>query len=883
MPYSRADALFAGADAPGMSACTALRSSALNTLAVKTIAVKTFVVKILAVKTLCLFAVCLAIAGFAGRASAQTTVLATPSSLAFGDVELNSIRQASVQIAVIGDAQFQRYELDTAAFGADGPFTLSNVDCPVAGGSGAVTEPCSLSIRFAPTRSGPAAFSRDLTYTVIYSSTRQVLGTVRVAANGRGVGDDADSDGVYDDRDECANTPRSERADERGCAPSQRDTDSDEVTDDRDECANTPRGERADERGCGPSQRDTDSDEVTDDRDECANTPRGERADERGCGPSQRDTDSDEVTDDRDECANTPAGERADERGCGPSQRDTDSDEVSDDRDECANTPAGEQADERGCGPSQRDSDDDEVNDDRDECPNTPRGARVDSSGCPLGDDADDDGVSDDRDDCANTPAGEQADERGCGPSQRDFDDDGVNDADDRCPNVAGSGEDGCPNEDEDEDELRDDLTPFTGNDPTLNQTRDVIADSCTSQRASEALQEACEELSQAAASDDTSGVAEALREITPEKATKGNVAVRQNNRVQNRNLGDRMIALRSGVRGVSLRGLTASLGDYRGSVEDIVQMIADALGPLGGGAGELEDTLLSGSRWGYFLSGELSKGDKDETARTSGFDFENRVITTGIDYRLRDNLILGAAVSFLDGENDIDRDGGSLDSDGHAFSLYGTWYRENLFVDLSVSLGAMEYEQSRRIVYQLGTRASVDNRFDAKYDGDSLGVFAGFGWNLIRKQWNINLRATFDYLDSDLDAFTETARSTAGAGWAVFLDKQNQSWLTGTATATASYVFTPRWGVMIPFIEVDLVHEFDNDPQALSGRFLGDLQGESLSVLTDDPDRNYVRVRAGASVQLPGGFAAFADYGRLLAFDNWGEHTISAGIRYEF
>ena len=883
MPYSGADALFAGADATGMRARTALRSSALNTLAVKTIAVKTFVVKILAVKTLCLFAACLAIAGFAGRASAQTTVLATPSSLAFGDVELNSIRQASVQIAVIGDAQFQRYELDTAAFGADGPFTLSNVDCPVAGGSGAVTEPCSLSIRFAPTRSGPATFSRDLTYTVIYSSTRQVLGTVRVAANGRGVGDDADSDGVYDDRDECANTPRSERADERGCAPSQRDSDSDEVTDDRDECANTPRGERADERGCGPSQRDTDSDEVTDDRDECANTPRGERADERGCGPSQRDTDSDEVTDDRDECANTPRGERADERGCGPSQRDTDSDEVSDDRDECANTPAGEQADERGCSPSQRDSDDDEVTDDRDECPNTPRGARVDSSGCPLGDDADDDGVNDDRDDCANTPAGEQADERGCGPSQRDTDDDGVNDADDRCPDVAGSGEDGCPNEDEDEEELRDDLTPFTGNDPALNQTRDVIADSCTSERVSEALQEACEELVQAAASEDTSGIAEALREITPEKATKGNVAVRQNNRVQNRNLGDRMIALRSGVRGVSLRGLTASLGDYRGSVEDIVQMIADAIGPLGGGAGELEDTLLSGSRWGYFLSGELSKGDKDETARTSGFDFENRVITTGIDYRLRDNLILGAAVSFLDGENDIDRDGGSLDSDGHAFSLYGTWYRENLFVDLSVSMGAMEYEQSRRIVYQLGTRASVDNRFDAKYDGDSVGVFAGFGWNLIRKQWNINLRATFDYLDSDLDAFTETARSTAGAGWAVFLDKQNQSWLTGTATATASYVFTPRWGVMIPFIEVDLVHEFDNDPQALTGRFLGDLQGESLSVLTDDPDRNYVRVRAGASVQLPGGFAAFADYGRLFAFDNWGEHTISAGIRYEF
>ena len=527
------------------------------------------------------------------------------------------------------------------------------------------------------------------------------------------------------------------------------------------------------------------------------------------------------------------------------------------------------------------------MNDDRDRCPSTPRGAEVDSRGCPLSedDDDDDDGVDDERDRCPNTPGGERADEQGCGPSQRDSDDDDVNDADDRCPDVAGSDEDGCPTPEEAEDKVRDDLAPFTGSDPVLDQTRDAIADSCTSERASEALQEACDQLTQAAGAG-AAGVGEALREITPEKATKGNVAVRQNNRVHNRNLGDRMIALRSGARGVSLRGLTASLGDYRGSVEDMARMIADAIAPLGGGAaGEPDNTLLTRSRWGYFLSGELSKGDKDETARTSGFDFENRVITTGIDYRLRDNLILGAAVSFLDGDNDIDRDGGSVDSGGHSFSLYGTWYRDNLFFDFSASLGAMEYEQTRRIVYELGTGVRVDNRFDAKYDGESASAFAGFGWNLIRGQWNINLRATLDYLDSDLDAFSETARSAAGAGagWAVSLDGQKQSWLTGTATATASYVLTPRWGVVIPFIEADLVYEFENDPQMLTGRFVGDLQGQPLTVLTDNPDRNYLRLRAGASVQLPGGFAAFADYGRLFAFDNWGEHTISAGIRYEF
>ncbi|MEE4376978.1 MAG: S8 family serine peptidase, partial [Candidatus Competibacteraceae bacterium] len=88
--------------------------------------------------------------------------------------------------------------------------------------------------------------------------------------------------------------------------------------------------------------------------------------------------------------------------------------------------------------------------------------------------------------------------------------------------------------------------------------TDDVIADSCTSGRASDELREACASLIEAAAGEDP-GVAEALKEITPEKAIVGNVAVRQNNQVQNRNIGDRMVALRVGATGTSFSGLASA------------------------------------------------------------------------------------------------------------------------------------------------------------------------------------------------------------------------------------------------------------------------------------------------------------------------------------
>jgi len=69
---------------------------------------------------------------------------------------------------------------------------------------------------------------------------------------------DSDGDGVWDHLDECPNTPKGVRVDEKGCpipvpkpaAAGPLDIDGDGVYDDKDECKATPKGARVDERGC---------------------------------------------------------------------------------------------------------------------------------------------------------------------------------------------------------------------------------------------------------------------------------------------------------------------------------------------------------------------------------------------------------------------------------------------------------------------------------------------------------------------------------------------------------------------------------------------------------------------------------------------------------
>jgi OOP family OmpA-OmpF porin len=88
---------------------------------------------------------------------------------------------------------------------------------------------------------------------------------------------DSDGDGVYDDQDQCPDTPSGAKVDSRGCPL---DSDGDGVYDDQDNCPDTPTGATVDSLGC---PLDSDGDGVYDYLDKCPNTPTGARVDENGC------------------------------------------------------------------------------------------------------------------------------------------------------------------------------------------------------------------------------------------------------------------------------------------------------------------------------------------------------------------------------------------------------------------------------------------------------------------------------------------------------------------------------------------------------------------------------------------------------------------------
>lgn len=120
---------------------------------------------------------------------------------------------------------------------------------------------------------------------------------------------DSDGDGVADERDRCANTPRGTEVDNNGCPKEDEeqgliDSDLDGVADSRDRCVGTPLGTQVDGNGCPQQQNNTsadaDKDGVADSRDLCPGTPTGTQVDSTGCpaspAPTQTQGTSEEPT-----------------------------------------------------------------------------------------------------------------------------------------------------------------------------------------------------------------------------------------------------------------------------------------------------------------------------------------------------------------------------------------------------------------------------------------------------------------------------------------------------------------------------------------------------------------------------------------------------------
>lgn len=379
--------------------------------------------------------------------------------------------------------------------------------------------------------------------------------------------------------------------------------------------------------------------------------------------------------------------------------------------------------------------------------------------------------------------------------------------------------------------------------------------------------------------------VSRALSQMLNDEAAAQDDAAFNTATAQFDNLKARIAALRSGSAGISLGGLALAGG---GGVLPLSFLPSSLVANADeASAGEVGADF---TRWGFFASGTIGRGDRDAETSSPGYEFDTYGLTAGVDYRWSDQFIVGGALGYNNNDTDVDLDQSRLETKGYSGSLYATWFQGDAwYADAVLTYGRNSYDLSRRIRYQIrgagGATQTVDQLATASPDGTQIQFAASVGRDFSRGEWSFGPYARATLTRVDFDGYTERMSNptAAGGGLALAVGSRELESLEGVLGGKLTYTLSTSWGVLVPHAQVEYLHEFEDDPESIVARFVNDPTNTAILVPQAEVDTGYFNLGLGLSGVFANGRSAFVYYERRAGQSGYSQDSLALGVRIEF
>jgi outer membrane lipase/esterase len=332
-----------------------------------------------------------------------------------------------------------------------------------------------------------------------------------------------------------------------------------------------------------------------------------------------------------------------------------------------------------------------------------------------------------------------------------------------------------------------------------------------------------------------------------------------------------RLLELRRVSRGLSVADLTIDV--------DGVRVAADkALGTSARGGGAAADVA---SAWGGFLNVNYNTGDRSQTARQFGFDFDSWGATGGVDYRFNPDVVAGAALTYDHNKADYEFGLGDVKADGVSLSLYGNWTNGPWYVDGHVSYSWIDYDTRRNIVVPSFTSVpGINTSATGSTKGTQGTISVGVGYDWKTRGMTVTPYGRLGYLHLDIDSFTESENvSSLGLD----INSQSMDSLQTALGIRASGVISTTFGVLGPYAGVEWNHEFKDNSRNIGAAYPFDPFRTFFVIPTDGPDRDFFTLSLGISAQFARGMAGFVSVQSVQGLSRVTNTGVTLGIRSEF
>ena len=315
----------------------------------------------------------------------------------------------------------------------------------------------------------------------------------------------------------------------------------------------------------------------------------------------------------------------------------------------------------------------------------------------------------------------------------------------------------------------------------------------------------------------------------------------------------------------------------------NVVEVSQDALYNFAreNGSGASADDLLSGSRLGFFASGQISVGTVDGDGRQRDADLSTNGLTFGADYRLSNSLVFGAGLSFLSNTTDFANGEGGTESRGTGLSLFGTWYEPGEgYIDIVLDIGRNDYDTKRQINLP-------ENLAEFGLGSTSANVFsltASAARNFSYKAFELSFASRASIKKASIDGFTESSSSEINqSGTILNIDNHETTSIRLAISIDLSRAISLKRAVVIPQIKYEIEQESEYDKGSISASFVHDDLSTPIEYFGLERDRVHANIGLGGSAVFAGGRSAFLFYETRTQHDNISQYWVKTGFRWEF
>jgi uncharacterized protein YhjY with autotransporter beta-barrel domain len=283
------------------------------------------------------------------------------------------------------------------------------------------------------------------------------------------------------------------------------------------------------------------------------------------------------------------------------------------------------------------------------------------------------------------------------------------------------------------------------------------------------------------------------------------------------------------------------------------------------------------------FVNVVIGGGDKDRDPLESGYDFDQRSISGGVDYRFSDTFTAGVALSYGDTDLDFDAQGGSLEAETLVGSVYALWtLTPQLQLTGLVAYGQIDFTSDRTINYAENATSTISRVAHGKTEGDQWEGTLTLSYAMDGKDgWSYGPSFAVSARTLDLDAFDETGAN----GLNLSFPDQSADSLQLIAGFDISKAISTQGGVISPYARVQGIYETKDDSRAVRIRYVADTTGffQGIRLTTRAPDRTRFLVGGGLAGQFANGWSGFADAETLIGLRDTTSYAFTLGLRKEF